>query len=84
MMYVSYAPNGYAMVSTIPPEDGFYVEVEELPAGDGILCISSDGTLFRIPAPEPEPEPQEPDEPEDVPSVWDELDAAYQEGVDSV
>lgn len=31
------------------------------------------------PKPIPEPEPIEP-----TPSVWDELDAAYQEGVDSV
>lgn len=35
------------------------------------------------------PEPVEPDEPEPMPeptepTVWDELDAAYQEGVDSV
>ena len=31
----------------------------------------------------PEPEPVEPAEPVEEPSVWDELDAAYQEGVNS-
>lgn len=30
------------------------------------------------------PEPIEPEEPTTDPTVWDELDAAYQEGVDSI
>ena len=34
-----------------------------------------DGENFYIPEPKPEPAPE--------PSVWDELDAAYKEGVDS-
>lgn len=36
-----------------------------------------------IPEPEPEPEPDVPDEPTEDESVWDELDAAYTEGVNS-
>lgn len=32
----------------------------------------------------PMPEPEEPTEPTTEPTVWDELDAAYQEGVDSI
>ena len=39
------------------------------------VTAMTEGTL-----PDPAPDP----EPEDEPSVWDELDAAYQEGVDSV
>lgn len=34
--------------------------------------------------PLPEPDPVEPEEPASDESVWDELDAAYQRGVDSV
>lgn len=41
------------------------------------VTAMTEGTL---PEPDPEPEPM----PEDDPTVWDELDAAYQEGVDSV
>lgn len=57
MLYVSVAPNGYAMVSTIPPSEGvFYVEVETLPEGEGPLMLSNDGTLYRLePTPTPEP-----------------------------
>ena len=42
-------------------------------------------TALEIPDPEPIPEPEpEPVEPEPPLSVWDELDAAYQEGVNDV
>jgi hypothetical protein len=34
--------------------------------------------------PAPEPTPDEPDEPAPAPTVWDELAAAYQEGVNSI
>lgn len=77
MMYVSIAPNGSAMVSTKPPVDAVYIETDTLPDGNGMLMLSADGTLYRLPKPEPEV-------PITEPSVWDELDAAYQEGVDSV
>lgn len=58
MLYASVAPNGYARVSTVPPKDAFYVEVETLPDGEGPLMLCGDGTLRRLkPEPEPEPEP---------------------------
>lgn len=41
-------------------------------------CKTNGYTYELMPEPEPVPEPEEPM------SVWDELDAAYQEGVDSV
>lgn len=43
-------------------------------------CVENGYTYEADPLPEPEPIP----EPEEETSVWDELDAAYQEGVDSV
>lgn len=43
------------------------------------VTAMTEGTL-----PEPSPDPGTPDTPGGSPSVWDELDAAYQEGVDSV
>ena len=79
-MYVSIAPNGTAMISTKPPVDEFYIEVDVLPEGDGPLMLSADGTLYRLSAQNDTPIPA----PDAEPSVWDELDAAYQEGVDSV
>lgn len=53
--------------------------VEELPDGDITEYLYIDGQYIHDPLPEPEqPEPVE------ELTVWDELDAAYQEGVDSV
>lgn len=40
-------------------------------------------TWEPLPIPEPEPEPEVPDEPAEDESVWDELDKAYTEGVNS-
>lgn len=58
--------------------------VEELPEGNIYEYRYVDGEYIHDPLPEPEqPEPEQP-EPSDEPSVWDELDAAYQEGVNSV
>ena len=55
------------------------VLVDELPEGDISDYLYQDGAYVY----DPLPEPVEPDrEPE--PTVWDELDKAYQEGVDSV
>ena len=45
-----------------------------------IYCEVNGYTYELIPEPEPEPVPK----PEPEKSVWDELDAAYMEGVDSV
>lgn len=50
------------------------VEVAEI---NGVMTVTK---WTPLPMPEPEPTP----EPEEKISVWDELDAAYQEGVDSV
>lgn len=58
--------------------------VEEVVATDGYCdLIIKDGVLVGVtPTEKPEPEPIP--EPEEETTVWDELDAAYQEGVDSV
>lgn len=48
--------------------------------GNGVLYVKEDSWIPGVipePDPEPEPEPAEP-------SVWDELQAAYEEGVNSV
>ena len=53
--------------------------VDELPDGDFHDYLYVNGEYVYDPLPVPEPE-----EPAEEGSVWDELDAAYQEGVDSV
>lgn len=58
--------------------DGMPV-VEELPEGDISEYRYIDGEYIHDPLPDPEPV-----EPVEEPSVWDELDAAYREGVNSV
>lgn len=67
-------PDGWAVVpSTMAVPDTFpFVDIEV----DGNIVVSMTAGIM----PEPEPEP----EPEEESSIWDELDAAYQEGVDSV
>lgn len=56
--------------------------VDELPEGDLSDYRFTDGECVYDPL--PIPEPPAPSEPDDNTSVWDELDAAYQEGVDSI
>lgn len=58
----------------IVADESFAAEIGALPYYDGAAI----GGAYAPPAPEPEPEP-EPAEP----SVWDELQAAYEEGVNS-
>ena len=67
-------PDGWAL---IPPG----MECENFPFGEvtaeevnGVMTVTSwtPGVI---------PEPEEPEQPEEELSVWDELDAAYQEGV---
>lgn len=53
--------------------------VDELPDGDFRDYLYVNGEYVYDPLPRPEPVDPEPER-----SVWDELDAAYQEGVDSV
>ena len=73
---LSVVPEGWAVV----PYD---METPNLPFGevevaeiDGVMTVTK-WTPGVMPEPEPVPEPEEPA------SVWDELDAAYQEGVNS-
>lgn len=60
------------------PEDA--IIVDKLPDGDFHDYLYVDGKYVYDPLPEPEP----PEPPEPEPTVWDELDKAYQEGVDSL
>ena len=64
-------------------EDGLYTE-DGIPrwkfeGGQAVLRTEEEIEADRPEMPEPEPEPSE-----DETSIWDELDAAYREGVDSV
>lgn len=75
---LSVVPDGWAVV----PAD---MECENFPFGDvevaeinGVMTVTQ-WTPGVMPEPEPIPEPEQP-----VDEIWDELDAAYQEGVDSV
>lgn len=70
-------PEGWAII----PED---MVCENFPFGDVVVDDSVPPVVIEwipgvMPDPEPEPEP-EPSEP----SVWDELQAAYEEGVNGV
>lgn len=60
-----------------------YVEGTE-GIGYGYIYDPETGEFSAPPEPEIPEEPEEPVEPETELSVWDELDKAYQEGVDSV
>ena len=55
----------------IVADESFAAEIGALPDYDGAVI----GGAYAPPEPEPEPDPEL--------SVWDELDAAYQEGVNS-
>ena len=74
--HIAMPPAGWAVIPdgfTIPDSFPFVgVDATEI---DGVMTVTAmtDGVM-----PEPEPEP----EPSSDPSMWDELDAAYQEGVD--
>lgn len=74
---LSVVPSGWAVIPDDMVCENFpfgEVEVAEI---DGVMTVTK-WTPGEMPEPEPVPEPEEPM------SVWDELDAAYQEGVDSV
>ena len=73
-------PDGWAVIPGDMKTENFpfgEVEVAEI---DGVMTVTK-WVPGELPEPEPEPEP---DPGQDEISVWDELDAAYQEGVDSV
>ena len=57
----------------IVADEDFAAEIGALPSYDGAVI----GEAYAPPEPEPEVEP------EAEPSVWDELDAAYREGVNA-
>lgn len=74
---LSVVPEGWSVV----PYD---MECENFPFGEvevaevnGVMTVTK-WTPGVMPEPEPIPEPEQ------EPNVWDELDAAYQEGVNSV
>ena len=62
-------PDGLEIPETFPFVD---ITVEEV---EGVMTVTS-MTAGVVPEPEPQPEPEEL-------TVWDELDAAYKEGVNS-
>ena len=77
-MNSSFVPDGWAVVPDEMVTENFPfgdLTAEEI---DGIMTVTS-WIPGVVPEPLPEPEPVEPE-----PTVWDELDAAYREGVDSV
>ena len=78
--YPGFVPDGWAIVSPGIELENYpfgMFEVEDR-YGNGVPYVKED-TWKPLPMPEPEPTP----EPEEETSVWDELDAAYQEGVNS-
>lgn len=71
-------PDGWALI----PDD---METENFPFGtleaeeiDGVMTVTA-WTPGTVPDPGPDPDP----EPDPEQTVWDELDSAYQEGVNS-
>ncbi len=68
--------------------DNYIIETDEngtwhkYPNGVRFLIEPSQKWIDEHPAPEPTPD--EPDEPTPAPTVWDELAAAYTEGVNSI
>lgn len=79
---VSTVPSGWAVVpvdtNTLSNFPFGNFEVEDI--GGVPHMVPESWEPLPMPEPEPIPEP----EPEEETSVWDELDAAYQEGVNSV
>lgn len=70
-------PEGWAVV----PKD---LATENFPFGEIAVDETQTPPVVTAWSPLPVPEPEPIPEPESKDSVWDELDAAYQEGVDSV
>ena len=74
-------PEGWAVV---PETVGTAETLENFPFGAITLAENTTVPTVATWSPLPMPEPEPTTEPEEETSVWDELDAAYQEGVDSV
>ena len=76
---LSVVPAGWAVIPADMETPNFpfgEVEVDEI---NGVMTVTK-WTPGEMPEPEPVPEPEQP---ESDTNVWDELDAAYQEGVNS-
>ena len=74
---LSVVPDGWAVIPADMECDNFPFGEIEVAEVDGVVTVTN-WTPGEMPEPEPIPEPEEPT------GVWDELDAAYQEGVNSV
>lgn len=61
-----------------------YGEWVVYPNGTRTLIPGTETQLWWDEHPAPEPAPDEPDEPTPAPTVWDEIAAAYTEGVNSI
>lgn len=72
--------NRWEFTKYVPSEQlDQYILVDYIPEGNLPDYLYVNGEYVYDPLPRPEPVDPEPER-----SVWDELDAAYQEGVDSV
>ena len=72
--------NRWEFTKYVPSEQlDQFILVDTLPEGNLPDYLYIDGEYVFDPLPRPEPV-----EPEAEPSVWDELDAAYQEGINSI
>ena len=76
---LSVVPSGWAVIRGNEELKNFPFGSFEVEYVDGVPYMK-EGSWTPLPVPEPEPIP----EPGPETSVWYELDAAYQEGVDSV
>lgn len=77
---LSVVPDGWAVIRGNAELENFPFGSFEVETIDGIPYMK-EGSWIPGEMPEPSPEPMP--EPTTEPSVWDELDAAYQEGVNS-
>ena len=79
MYALNLAEDGRILSAWVVLPDGNYDGmplVDILPEGNVYEYRYCDGAYIHDPLPQPEPLPEQ--------TVWDELDAAYQEGVDSL
>lgn len=74
--YPGFVPNGWAFIPADMETENFPFGELEVEEANGVMTVTK-WTPGEMPEPEPIPEPEE------ETSVWDELDAAYQEGVNS-
>lgn len=81
--YPGFVPDGWAIVpATLETENFPFGEVEVAEA-NGVMTVTK-WTPGVMPEPEPEPMPEPEPTPTPESTIWEELDYAYQEGVDDV